>query len=144
MDVELAVDYVSMAARGDYDTAVLFSTDSDLRPALEASRGALLCSPRGWAGVFCSFMDTSVAGRQSAVSGDDAAGALTLSGLVVDVRAGLPQPAIDKLPEASAGLVEGFDPLRIVLFGSQARGEALPDSDLDLLVVVRRLGDKRV
>ncbi len=63
---------------------------------------------------------------------------------MVDVRAGLPQPAIDKLPEASAGLVEGFDPLRIVLFGSQARGEALPDSDLDLLVVVRRLGDKRV
>jgi len=36
VDVELAVDYVSMAARGDYDTAVLFSTDSDLRPALEA------------------------------------------------------------------------------------------------------------
>ncbi len=65
VDVELAVDYVSMAARGDYDTAVLFSTDSDLRPALEASRGALLCSPRGWAGVFCSFMDTSVAGRHA-------------------------------------------------------------------------------
>ena len=36
VDVELAIDYVSMAARGDYDTAVLFSTDSDLRPALEA------------------------------------------------------------------------------------------------------------
>ena len=25
-----------MAARGEYDTAALFSTDSDLRPALEA------------------------------------------------------------------------------------------------------------
>ena len=45
-------------------------------------------------------------------------------------------PAIDKLPEAIARLVEGFDPLRIVLFGSQARGEALPGSDLDLLDVV--------
>jgi predicted nucleotidyltransferase len=52
-------------------------------------------------------------------------------------------PAIDKLPEAIARLVEGFDPLRIVLFGSQARGQALPDSDLDLLVVVAHLGDKR-
>ena len=52
-------------------------------------------------------------------------------------------PAIDKLPEAIARLVEGFDPLCIVLFGSQARGEALPGSDLDLLVVVPHLGDKR-
>ena len=33
-------------------------------------------------------------------------------------------------------LVEAFDPDRIALFGSWARGEARPDSDLDLLVVV--------
>jgi len=38
MDVELAVDYVSMAARGDYDTAVLFS--GGLRPAAGARGGA--------------------------------------------------------------------------------------------------------
>ena len=52
-------------------------------------------------------------------------------------------PAIEKLPEAIAYLVKGFDPLRIIVFGSHARGEARPDSDLDLLVVVPHLGDKR-
>lgn len=33
-------------------------------------------------------------------------------------------------------LVEGFDPERILLFGSRARGTAHPDSDLDVLVVM--------
>jgi predicted nucleotidyltransferase len=32
-------------------------------------------------------------------------------------------------------IVERFDPLRVVLFGSHARGEATRDSDVDLLVV---------
>jgi predicted nucleotidyltransferase len=53
-------------------------------------------------------------------------------------------PAIEKLPEAIELLVKGFDPLRILLFGSYARGEAEYGSDLDLLVVVPELGDKRV
>ncbi|ULA64747.1 MAG: Nucleotidyltransferase domain-containing protein [Nitrospira sp.] len=34
-------------------------------------------------------------------------------------------------------LVAGLSPERIYLFGSRARGEAGPDSDYDLLVVVR-------
>jgi predicted nucleotidyltransferase len=33
-------------------------------------------------------------------------------------------------------IVEGFDPQRIILLGSQARGDAGPDSDIDLLVVM--------
>jgi hypothetical protein len=36
IDVALAVDFVMMAARGDYDVGILFSTDTDLVPALEA------------------------------------------------------------------------------------------------------------
>jgi len=33
-------------------------------------------------------------------------------------------------------IVAGFGPERIILFGSQARGDAGPDSDIDLLVVM--------
>ena len=40
-------------------------------------------------------------------------------------------------------IVRDFDPLQIILFGSQARGDAHPDSDIDLLVVFSELEDKR-
>ena len=36
-----------------------------------------------------------------------------------------------------------FDPLQIILFGSQARGDADRHSDIDLLVVFADLKDKR-
>ena len=40
-------------------------------------------------------------------------------------------------------IVEGFEPLQIILFGSQARGDADQQSDIDLLVVFSELRDKR-
>ena len=40
-------------------------------------------------------------------------------------------------------IVREFDPLQIILFGSQARGDADPHSDIDLLVVFAELADKR-
>ena len=40
-------------------------------------------------------------------------------------------------------IVSDFDPLQIILFGSQARGDADRDSDIDLLVVFAELMDKR-
>ena len=40
------------------------------------------------------------------------------------------------LEEAVERIVAGFDPLKIVLFGSLARGEYRGDSDVDLLVVI--------
>ena len=40
-------------------------------------------------------------------------------------------------------IVRDFDPLQIILFGSQARGDAERDSDIDLLVVFGQLTDKR-
>ncbi len=49
----------------------------------------------------------------------------------------------DCLPEAVRRIVAGFQPLQIILFGSWARGDARPDSDLDLLVVLPTVDDKR-
>lgn len=45
-------------------------------------------------------------------------------------------PCVD--PEAVAAVLATVEPLplRLVLFGSRARGEARPDSDIDLLVVM--------
>ena len=43
------------------------------------------------------------------------------------------QAAIDRMV---ARIVRKFRPEQIILFGSQARGEAGPDSDVDLLVVM--------
>ena len=40
-------------------------------------------------------------------------------------------------------IVREFDPLQIILFGSQARGDADRYSDIDLLVVFSELTDKR-
>lgn len=40
-------------------------------------------------------------------------------------------------------IVAGFHPERIILFGSHARGEAGPDSDVDVLVVMRISGSRR-
>ncbi len=40
------------------------------------------------------------------------------------------------VPEIVAELVESFHPLRVILFGSVARGDDGPDSDIDMLVVL--------
>ena len=40
-------------------------------------------------------------------------------------------------------IVSGFDPERIILFGSLARGDARPDSDIDLLVVLSSCEDRK-
>ena len=49
---------------------------------------------------------------------------------------------VDRVPESIRAMAEAIrvaaDPQRILLFGSQARGEARADSDVDLLVVLER------
>ena len=40
-------------------------------------------------------------------------------------------------------IVRHFDPEKIILFGSHARGQAGPDSDVDLLIVMSVEGSKR-
>jgi uncharacterized protein len=43
---------------------------------------------------------------------------------------------IELLNELVGRIVEAVHPVRIILFGSAARGEMWPDSDLDVLVVM--------
>jgi predicted nucleotidyltransferase len=53
-------------------------------------------------------------------------------------------PRRDKMIQEMVNrIVEHFDPERIILFGSSARGDARPDSDVDLLVVMPIQGSKR-
>ena len=51
-----------------------------------------------------------------------------------------PEEIIDQMVRR---LVEGFLPEKIILFGSWARGEQEADSDVDLLVIVHEVGDRR-
>jgi predicted nucleotidyltransferase len=46
------------------------------------------------------------------------------------------------IPVMVRRLVEGFQPLQVILFGSYARGSARSDSDVDLLVVVPSDADR--
>ena len=48
-----------------------------------------------------------------------------------------------KLGEMVRRIVDGFHPQKIILFGSRARGDAAPDSDADLLVVMHVKGSRR-
>jgi predicted nucleotidyltransferase len=50
---------------------------------------------------------------------------------------------LDYLPIVVERLVKGFDPLKIILFGSLARGDAGAWSDMDLLVVMPEGTDRR-
>jgi predicted nucleotidyltransferase len=101
-------------------------------------------------GLVVSILDES--GRRQVSLVPDHPFAKPLAGLVAtDYRAqyraraaSIPkmEPRVaEALGEYVDAIVTGFDPIRIVLFGSRARGTAEPDSDLDLLVVLDKLED---
>jgi hypothetical protein len=82
IDVALAIDFVAMAVRDEYDVGILMSTDTDLKPALEAV-AALTASQRkraevaAWSvpgrhdrrlaisgrNLFCHWMDEGIYSR---------------------------------------------------------------------------------
>jgi uncharacterized protein len=51
----------------------------------------------------------------------------------IDKRKRIPQKAIDQVVQQ---IVEMFKPQKIILFGSYARGNPRPESDVDMLVVM--------
>ena len=53
------------------------------------------------------------------------------------------KPLEEWLPTVVERVVERFDPLKVVLFGSLARGEANYHSDVDLLIVFDEIEDER-
>lgn len=60
IDVALAIDFVVMAGRGDFEVGILMSTDTDMKPALEAV--AQLTSTQGTRAEVASW---SAPGRHS-------------------------------------------------------------------------------
>lgn len=48
----------------------------------------------------------------------------------------------EKIQEAVRRIVEAAHPLKVILFGSRARGFAPPESDVDLLVIEREVPDR--
>jgi predicted nucleotidyltransferase len=64
--------------------------------------------------------------------------------MVLEARETNPPVELDAtLRQIVDRIVSGFSPVRIILFGSRARGTATGDSDVDLLVVTDRPGSKR-
>jgi len=55
-------------------------------------------------------------------------------------RPGAATPEV--LAEITRRLVARFDPVRIILFGSQARGDTHKHSDVDILLVLESCADK--
>ncbi|MBM4398383.1 MAG: nucleotidyltransferase domain-containing protein [Deltaproteobacteria bacterium] len=52
--------------------------------------------------------------------------------------------SMERIREVAAAIGREFRPLKVILFGSFARGTAGPDSDVDLLVVMRHEGKGHV
>jgi predicted nucleotidyltransferase len=52
-------------------------------------------------------------------------------------------PMSEWIDRMASVIIGRFDPLRLILFGSHARGDAGPDSDVDFLVVLPGAPEKR-
>ncbi len=49
----------------------------------------------------------------------------------------------ESIQEMTSRIVRNCHPVKLILFGSHARGDARPESDIDLLVVLAEVLDKR-
>jgi predicted nucleotidyltransferase len=63
--------------------------------------------------------------------------------LLSRVLGGREMTSADYIKIMAERIVRDYDPVKIILFGSHARGEAGPESDIDLLVVLPEVASKR-
>jgi predicted nucleotidyltransferase len=64
--------------------------------------------------------------------------------MATETRGSRPTVNVDAaLQEIVERIVKRFSPRKVILFGSRARGTAVPESDVDLLVVTDRPGSRR-
>lgn len=66
-----------------------------------------------------------------------------MSNAPVQTQAELVKVPRSRIEEFAKRIASEFHPERIILFGSHARGDAEPDSDVDLLVIMPRDGKTR-
>jgi uncharacterized protein len=75
-------------------------------------------------------------------SPSDIVGAIHRSRAKTEARSARPRVGDPWLPAIVGRIVRAVDPVRIILFGSRARGDAREDSDYDLLVVFDAIDDR--
>jgi predicted nucleotidyltransferase len=86
---------------------------------------------------------TAVAGRHVLYLPDREGTVMSIERTVLEkLRALPPRPgSVEVIPTQVERIVREFEAVQIILFGSQARGEARWDSDVDLLVVLPSVPD---
>jgi len=107
----------------------------------ETPRGPIVFRPGAPRAALRELADWSLGRRRSA---ELARSARTLAARQPAVPTTIQDPAIRAAwPAALAAIVRRFGPKRVILFGSQARGDAGRDSDVDLLVIFEEVADRR-
>lgn len=107
----------------------------------ETPRGPVVFRPAAPRAALREVADWSL-GRRRAAGTANAASALARQR--PSVPSTIRDPAIRAAwPATIEAIVRQFGPKRVILFGSQARGSADRDSDVDLLVIFEEVADRR-
>ena len=107
----------------------------------ESRRGPIVFRPGAPRAALREVADWSLGRRRAA---DLARAARPLAQQQPSPPATIRDPAIRAAwPAAIDAIVSRFRPKRVILFGSQARGDAGRDSDVDLLVIFDDVADRR-
>jgi DNA-binding MarR family transcriptional regulator len=107
----------------------------------EGHRGPIVFRPAAPRAALREVADWSLGPRRAATIAN---AARTLAQRPPSVPSTIRDPAIRAAwPATIDAIVREFGPKRVILFGSQARGDAVRDSDVDLLVVFEDVADRR-